>query len=188
MLPEEKMPEAEVSLRLAFFLIKNGFTSNDVEVAIDGAQVKTSDKVHFPISDFLTFEGWHKVKESGVWQGDYANSRFTQKVCIHSRPGKGDVVAQLKSGKRLIVESKKGTLAKSKSSQEYRLLREALGQILTVEDVCEGDVFAVAVPDSPKFQELAGRWRSSPLIDKCGIQILTVARFGHVDGLKTDQF
>ena len=40
--PEKKMPEAEVSLRLAFYLIERGLVTSDVHVAIDGAQVKTT--------------------------------------------------------------------------------------------------------------------------------------------------
>ena len=48
-----KMPEAEVSLRLAFFLIQRGIAAGDVHVAIDGAQIRTSDTVHFAIEEFL---------------------------------------------------------------------------------------------------------------------------------------
>ena len=47
MLPPDKMPEAEVTLRLAIALIKGGHVSNDVVVAIDGAQVKIGKKVYF---------------------------------------------------------------------------------------------------------------------------------------------
>lgn len=183
MLPDEKMPEAEVSLRLAFFLISNELTSEDVEVAIDGAQVKTAEKVHFPINEFLMSTGWQKNEPFDSWQGNYSNPDFNQKIRIHSIHGKGDVVANLSSGERLIVESKKGPLIKTKSSREYPLLREALGQILTVDEVADNDLFAVAVPNSPKFQELAVRWRKSPLVKKCGILILTVGRNGSVEGL-----
>jgi hypothetical protein len=41
-----KMPEAEVSLRLAIHLIENNLTISDVDVAIDGAQVKTTNTIH----------------------------------------------------------------------------------------------------------------------------------------------
>ncbi len=156
-LPNEKMPEVEVSLRIAFFLIVRGLTSDDVEVVIDGAQIKTAEKVHFQISNFLTSEGWQKIPSSNSWQGECQNPHFHQKVRIHSKPGKGDVVVTLNSGKRLRVESKKGPLVKTKGSQEYPLLRGALGQVLTVEEATEEDLFAVAVPESPRFQELAAR-------------------------------
>lgn len=45
----EKMPEAEVSLRLAVFLLKNKFVSSDVFVTLDGAQIKTGNTIHFHI-------------------------------------------------------------------------------------------------------------------------------------------
>lgn len=41
MLPEDKMPEAEVTLRLAISLIENEHVIDDIRVTIDGAQVKT---------------------------------------------------------------------------------------------------------------------------------------------------
>lgn len=40
-LPEDKMPEAEVTLRLAISLIENEHVIDDIRVTIDGAQVKT---------------------------------------------------------------------------------------------------------------------------------------------------
>ena len=99
-------------------------------------------------------------------------------------PGQGDVVARLSTGRTLRVECKKGPLSRSKSSQEYPLLREAIGQLMTVERVEPTDILAVAVPDSPKFNELASRWRNAPLIRRLGLQILTVSRDkGAVSGL-----
>ena len=47
------MQEAEVSLRVALYYIKNGLTENDVTVSIDGAHVKTGNQVHFDIIKFL---------------------------------------------------------------------------------------------------------------------------------------
>ncbi len=56
-LNELKMPEAEVTLRLAISLIENNHVVSDVVAAIDGAQVKTGNKVHFPITEFLNSNG-----------------------------------------------------------------------------------------------------------------------------------
>ena len=100
-------------------------------------------------------------------------------------PDQRYVVAEVKSGHMLRVECKKGTLRRSKSSAEYPLLREALGQLVTIDSVGENDILAVAVPKSEKFESLARRWREAPLIKKFGIQILTVARDGSVTGLDT---
>lgn len=56
-LSKGKMPEAEVSIRLALFLIDKKLTASDVEIAIDGAQIKTGNKIHFKILDFLKSQG-----------------------------------------------------------------------------------------------------------------------------------
>jgi hypothetical protein len=53
---------------------------------------------------------------------------------------------------------------------------------LTVNEVGENDILAVAVPHSEKFARLATRWREAPLVKKFGIRILTVARNGKVKG------
>ncbi|MGE0761464.1 MAG: hypothetical protein AB7O38_30905 [Pirellulaceae bacterium] len=180
---QKKMPEAEVSLRLAFHLIEQGLTASDVHVAIDGAQVKTTDTIHFGISEFLRALKWIKSATDDLWQGTYTHATHIPKVIIHSSPGCGDVVATLIDGRTLRVECKKGPLVRSKSSQEYPLLREALGQLLTMESVGELDLLAVAVPSSPKFQELASRWRQAPLVSRFGIRILTVSRDNQVSGL-----
>ena len=71
MLPPDKMPEAEVTLRLAIALIKGGHVSNDVVVAIDGAQVKIGKKVYFPIVEFLNSLGWYCTGKTDQWQCTY---------------------------------------------------------------------------------------------------------------------
>jgi hypothetical protein len=176
------MPEAETSLRLAFFLLTQKLTDR-VEVAIDGAQVKTRDTVHFAIADFLQTAQCNCVMAALDWRGVYSHSASGGTILLHSRPGQGDVVATLRNGRTFRAESKKGPLGRSNSSEELPRLREALGQLLTIEVVGPNDLLAVAVPCSPKFAELAARWRAAPLVQRVGIQILTVARDGHVDGL-----
>jgi hypothetical protein len=180
---QKKMPEAEVSLRLAFHLIESGLTASDVQVAIDGAQIKTTDTIHFGISEFLRGLDWLKPATDDIWQGIYTHTQHKPKVVIHSSPARGDVVATLIDGRTLRVECKKGPLVRSRSSQEYPLLREALGQLLTLDSVGECDLLAVAVPSSPKFEELARRWRQAPLVSRFGIRILTVGRDNQVSGL-----
>jgi len=180
---QEKMSETEVTLRLAFYLIERKLTASDVKVAIDGAQVKTSNNIHFTIAAFMRDFGWIKPVIDDRWQGTYVSSRHHPKIFIHSTPGCGDLMAELIDGRTLRVECKKGPLVRSKSSQEYPLLREALGQLLTLERVGEQDLLAVAVPCSPKFNDLAQRWRQAPLVSRFGICILTVGRDNLVRGL-----
>ena len=177
------MPEAETSLRLAFFLLQRKLTKF-VEIAIDGASVKTGEKEHFPIKAFLVESQCEPCEPTkGGWSGTYRHVPSGGMLRIHSTPGQGDVVAKLANGRTFRAESKKGPLVSSPSSQEYPLLREALGQLLTVSEIGEADVLVVAVPHSTKFAALAGRWRKAPLVHRLGIQILTVERNNNVHGL-----
>ena len=68
-------------------------------------------------------------------------------------------------------------------SMEYPLLREALGQLLTVEEVGEDDVLVAAVPKAATFSRLAGEWGDRPLMRRVGIRIVLVGRDGAVEGL-----
>lgn len=179
----ERMPEAEVSLRLAFWLIETKRVTSDVRVAIDGAQVAIGEVIHFPIIDFMKLSGWKSSKQTGRWQGNYCCGTSEIGIEIHSQPGVGDVVAELKNGNILRVESKKGPLTLVSGSPEYPLLRSALGHLLTLDEVNQNDVIAVAVPKSARFPQLAERWRNAPLIKRCGIQILLVGRDNQVEGL-----
>jgi hypothetical protein len=181
-LPEDRMPEAEVSLCLAFHLLAMPDGHGTVEVAIDGAQIRVRGSQVFPIADFLDELGWEQVKQEGknLWQGWY--ERKGQRLWVHSRSGVGDVVAQVGS-KRVRAECKGGPMIKLPGSREYPKLRGALGQILTVEEKKPNDVLAVAVPHTPRFQRLADKWRRAPLIVCTGIQIALVGRDGEVEGL-----
>jgi hypothetical protein len=178
----ERMSEAEVSLRLAHHLVAAGFAQSRVIVALDGAQVGRGEVEHFGVAAFLSTLGWSQVEGATHWRCNYRSTQGSGEIEIHSRSGCGDVTCTLMNGVPLIVEAKKGTLSNSKSSSEYPLLREALGQLLTLEAVPTGALLAVAVPHSPKFVSLAARWRVAPLIAQAGIRILTVARSGEVIG------
>jgi hypothetical protein len=177
------MSEAEVSLRVAFYLLDTGLAASDIDVAIDGAQVQTGETIHFSITEFIAHNACRPDAVSSSWQGAYCRAGARFRIRIHSNPGKGDVVALLSSGHTLRVESKKGPLGRSASSPEYSLLREAIGQLMTIEAVGATDILAVAVPKSAKFTELAARWRRAPLIARLGIRLLTVDRENRVEGL-----
>ncbi|EHN67960.1 hypothetical protein VFSR5_2685 [Aliivibrio fischeri SR5] len=185
MLPKNKMPEAEVTLRLAISLIEKGKVIGDVVTAIDGAQVKTGNTIHFPIREFLDSSGWFKLGERDRWQGKYQKIGHSNHLIIHSNSGEGDLVATLINGHRLRVESKKGPLVKSTGSKEYPLIREAIGQLMTIAVAKESDILAVAVPLSPKFTDLAAQWRERPLMKLSKIHIVTVGRDGELQGLES---
>lgn len=176
MLPTDRMPEAEVSLRAATALLARGVVASDIMVAIDGAQVRTGDAVHFAPREFLAAMGWHCYAPDPTWRGRYEHPGHESAIVVHSAPGKGDIVAALKDGRTIRVESKKGPLADSKSSSEYPLMREAIGQLMTVNECTPNDLLAIVVPESRKFSALAAQWRKAPLMARLGIQIWTVDR------------
>jgi hypothetical protein len=181
-LPQDRMPEAEVSLRLAFHLLSLPDAGGSAQVAIDGAQIRVHGAEVFPIDAFMTAEEWTMTTRMGknAWQGTYV--REDHQLTIHSRSGVGDVVAVV-ADKRIRAECKGGPLVKKPGSREYPVLRGALGQIVTVEQVDGDDVLVVAVPYTPRFQRLADRWREAPLVRRMGIRIVLVGRDGMVEGL-----
>ena len=123
------MKEAEVSLRVALHYILEEKTDQDVMVSLDGAHIKTGAQVHFDVPLFLSELGWVKVEGAAdSWQGTYAADGIRPRLTVCSQPGVGDVTIQLKDGRQLRVECKKGT-AGNKSGSEYPLMREAIGQL-----------------------------------------------------------
>ncbi|EGR2435111.1 hypothetical protein AWJ09_12795 [Vibrio cholerae] len=183
-LPKDRMSEAEVTLRLAMYLIKSSYTNDDVICAIDGAQVKVGSTIIFPIVEFLNAEGWIGLEQDEKWQSKFINEEFSQGIIIHSASGEGDLVSNLTNGYTLRVESKKGPMVSKPGSKEYPLIREAIGQLMTVEYANEDDILAVAVPESPKFLDLARQWRDRPLMKHAGIHIITVNRNNRITGLE----
>lgn len=173
------MQEAEVSLRVALYYIKNGLTGNDVTISIDGAHVKTNDTIHFDIWQFLIDNDCIKVDgEADRWQGKYEVIGYDCNIVISSQPGIGDVNIWLNDGRKLYVESKKGRT--NKASQEYPLMREAIGQLMTAEIFGDNVIPAVAVPYSEKSYELATRWSEYPQIKLVGIKFVLVKDNGDI--------
>ena len=182
-LPQDRMPEAEVSLLLAFYLLNQPHSRGVAEVAIDGAQVRVGENEIFPITSFLSDFGWTQVDQQGQndWQGLYEKDET--RLRIHATPGVGDVVTTVGTT-RVRAESKGGPLVRRPGGRELPILRGALGQLLTVEQVEDGDVMVAAVPYSPKFKSLADDWRYRPLVADSQIEIVLVNRDdGNVEGL-----
>src|SRR5215212_8182013 len=182
-LPVDRMPEAEVALRLAEFILSLPASGAMASVAIDGASIKVGDSVVFDIGRFMIGTGWEQTKEPQVdrnaWTGAYRRGDKT--IRVHSRPGEGNVVATV-DGRRIVAECKKGPLVRKPGNPEYPLLTTALGQALLFE-VSADDIVVAAVPDTPVFRRLAEVWRVRPLVRRAGIQLALVHRDGTVSGL-----
>jgi hypothetical protein len=182
-LPADRMPEAEVALRLAEFILSLPGSGAMASVAIDGASIKVGDAVVFDIGCFMSSTGWDQVKAPQIsrtaWTGTYRRGDKT--IRVHSRPGEGDVVTTVE-GRRIIAECTMGPLAHRPGRLEASLLTMALGQALLF-DVSADDIAIAAVPDTPVFRRLADTWRKRPLIRQAGIRLAIVARDGSVSGL-----
>lgn len=173
------MTEAEVILRLAMYYIKNGLTKEHVTVSIDGAHVKTGNTLHFDIFAFLKDVGLMKIdNEPERWQGEYALIGYDGHLVISSIPGIGDVNVKLTDGSVVFAECKKGK--NDKRGQEYPLMREAIGQIMTGCDFTDGVIPMVAVPYTVKSKELADRWSKLTQIKNLGIKFALVCDDGTI--------
>ena len=171
------MKEAEVSLRVAIEYIKSGQTEKDVRVAIDGAQIKTEDRIHFQITDFMKDIGFEKdVYVSDTWQGRYTLEGYEAGIVVHSKSGEGDVVISLINGRTLFIESKGFSIEGEKGSGEYPKMREAIGQLMTCTIYSETVDYAIAIPDSVKSRKLTMAWSEFTQIKKMNIKFFLVSR------------
>jgi hypothetical protein len=118
-LPNDRMPEAEVALRLAEFILSLPGSGAMTSIAIDGASIKVGDAVIFDIGRFMAATGWQQIKKPQVgrnaWTGTYRRGDKT--IRVHSRPGEGDVVAAI-DGRRIGAVCKKGSLVRKPGSPE----------------------------------------------------------------------
>ncbi|MBE6913216.1 MAG: hypothetical protein E7473_11900 [Ruminococcaceae bacterium] len=173
------MKEAEVSIRVALYFIRNNITNENVRISIDGAHIKTNDTIHFDILNFLKENGCKKIDENDMrWQGSYEVMGYKSKMEISSQPGIGDVRIILPTGFILHIESKKGS--NKKGNTEYSLMREAIGQLMTTEYESEKIIPTVAVPYSPKSYELAKRWINYKKIQDTNIHFILVQENGEI--------
>lgn len=173
------MTEAEVILRLAMYYIKNGLAKENIKVSIDGAHVKTGNTVHFDIFSFLNDVGFRKFDNAPErWQGEYSLEGSDYHIIISSTPGIGDVNVKLIDGRVVYAECKKGK--NDKRGQEYPLMREAIGQLMTGCDFTDGVIPMVAVPYTDKSKELAERWSRLTQIKNLGIKFALIHENGMV--------
>lgn len=173
------MTEPEVSLYIALFYIKNGLTDENIKVSIDGAHVKTKNQIHFDIHSFMQNNNCVKTDgDTKRWQGIYEIKGYKPKIEISSMPGIGDINIQLLSGELLWIESKKGKT--NKSGQEYVLMREAIGQLMTNEYMPASATPVVAVPYSEKSFDLANKWSHLQRIKNANIKFFLVKEDGSI--------
>ena len=179
---EKMMPEGEVMARLAFYLLQLPGAETTITISLDRHHVHSGGKTVFPALEFLTGQGWKKTKHYGPnqWNGEYEKDGCTLIVSSHSRGG--DVIARI-GKKRIRVECKKGPLVKKKGNLENKLVNEAIGQLMSIEEVdAENDVLLVAVPNTEPHRRKT-ELKDRPLMKLCGIIVVLVGRNGAVEGM-----
>jgi hypothetical protein len=162
-----KKTEAEVIIGLAKYLINQKMIEGNVQISLDGMHKKI-----YP---------------------DWANQIQDKNIIEKSSSGFGDVVATFnkqfseKFGKsNLFIECKKGSYSNSKTSLEYKLMREAIGQIATVEKYDPQTLYAIALPKSDRTIKLAEDWIKREGIKKLGLKILLIDDKDNVFGLENN--
>lgn len=185
-LPGAFMSRTETCLRLARHLLVSGVAASDVYVSLSGYELTRRGKPHFPAALFLGDRGFVRrlsTQRAHEWCGEYASKDSAHSVHLVAAANAADVVTNLADGRRLLVHASRGSLHETRSSGEHKVLRGVIGRALTFERYEPTDIPAVAVPRSASFHRLASAWRRCPLVQRAGIQILTVDRAGNVSGL-----
>lgn len=175
------MPESEVALRLALYLLELPCAEPTANVYLDTQHIESHGRKGFPVVEFLAGEGWTRLSGEGErsWQGSYV--RNGKQIILATNSRRGDVVATI-ANKTVRAECKKGRLSKTKGNPQNKLVHEAIGQLLTTENITDDDVLLVAIPKCTHNQNRV-EWGSRPLMKRIGIKIVLVGRDGTVDGL-----
>ncbi len=187
------MSRTETCLRLARHVLVSRIAASDIHVCLTGHELTRRGKPHFPAVRFLGDRGFVRRASTHEWCGEYASK--DSPIAIHLADGAHatdgvdgvDVRTTLADGRRLLVHATRGSLRETRSSGEHKVLRAVIGRALTFEGYQPTDIPAVAVPRSARFHKLASAWRESPLMQRSGLQILTVDRAGNVSGLTVGQ-
>ena len=184
------MPEALVTLHLAFWLLDQAMQESHVDVAIDGAHVRiiahdaagrsVTEQTIFPIREFLVSKGCCFHTPKAEWRGTYGWKGHT--LCIRSTQG-FDVQASF-NGQIVKAECKGGPILPIKGKSVSAILAGAIGQAIISDSIMPDDAIWVAVPDSPSFERVGTRIVNSRMLQQTGIRIVLVSREGGVRFLK----
>ena len=178
------MPEAEVALRLAFWLLDRADQKSHADIAIDGAHVRIAahpqagrwveERTVFDIRSFLAANKCHPKILKDEWRGSY--SRKGQSLSIKSVHG-FDVQVSC-DGKDIKAECKGGPLQPVKGRGVAAIFASAIGQVIVSGSNAQSGELWVAVPDSPTFGNAARRIIKSRAFTNTGIRIALVGRTG----------
>lgn len=172
------MPEAEVTLRVAFRLIVDQQQTQNVKIAIDGACVQIGNVSIFNVAEFMRELGWEMKERSGknLWQGRYEHKETP--LSLEIQPKAGADIQLRRSGIVLRVESKGGTFADR--GRHRSIVATGIGQALTLIDLPEKEERWVAVPYSPRFVAVCKSLVQSKFLKNAGLKFALPKRSGEV--------
>ena len=179
----QKMPEAEVTLRVAFWLLDSGGPHGHADVAIDGAHVRIAahtaagapvkERLVFGIKDYLLKNECRPKRLKDDWRGEYVRNDCTLTIgSVH-----GFDVHFRSADKSIKVECKGGLLQPTGKSASA-ILTTAIGQVITSDSIFPSDELWGAVPDSPAFEKTGVRIAKGEVFSKTGIRIALVSGRG----------
>jgi hypothetical protein len=179
----ESMPEAEVTLRLAFWLLHHAEQKSHADVAIDGAHVRIAaheqagrrieERTVFDIRSFLAENKCYPRHLGHEWRGTYSFEGHT--VSIRSVHG-FDVQVRC-NDKEIRAECKGGPL-QPKGQSASAVFASAIGQVIVSSSDAQSEELWVAVPDSPTFENVARRIIKGRAFANTGIKIALVSKAG----------
>ncbi|MBI4465035.1 MAG: hypothetical protein HY647_10050 [Acidobacteria bacterium] len=183
---DTRMPEAEVTLRLSFWLLDRAGPGSHADIAIDGAHVRIRSHEHsgqrikeqtiFDIRAFLQKNGCNPQSLKDEWRGSYTYKDRTFK--INSVKG-FDVQAKL-GRKNIKVECKGGPLRPIQGKSVNAIFAQAIGQVIVSGITSSADQLWVAVPDSRAFESVGRKIAKGPAFRRTGIRIALVGETGQV--------
>lgn len=179
---ENKFPEAEVILRYLNAKINEGKVdaNKTIYVNLDGQHIGSKSGIVFcDVIRFMEKQGWKKQGNISTWKGlyikNYNEDEYTAELSAQVKHG--DLKFEMKNGKTLIVECKKGTLTKSKSSQENSLLKGVIGQLVISENFNNDNfIYSACIPETEKYRELIEKYGTSSGLIKLNINLETINR------------
>jgi hypothetical protein len=184
-LPEDQMPEVEVMLRLAFYLLSLEGSAETCTITPDCQHVQSAGRTIFPLAEFLAQEEWKQIERSGneLWEGAYVNGG--KRLVITATPSSADVFIRV--GKRLIrAECKKGPLIKRPGSPERPLMHAVIGQLMMSRSIEPDELLIAALPNSDRFRRLAATCRECNRLKAAGLMFVLVGRDGSIDGFAVE--
>jgi hypothetical protein len=178
----KSMPEAEVALRLAFWLLDRADEKAHADIAVDGAHVlikahkqagrQVEERTVFDIQSFLIENDCHAQNPKDNWRGSYIRKGRTFNI----KSAQGFDVKVTCDGKDIKAECKGGPMQPVKGRSPAMILVSAIGQVIVSSSIEESDELWVAVPDSPAFEKAGVRTIKSRAFVNTGIKIALVGR------------